>query len=84
MKKAFPKPYWANTSSNSIIRELVERADNAVKEQIENLIGGGTIEMTVHGDMLDEFMRLESVMAQMKRETEKEQGKNIESKSRSL
>lgn len=35
-------------------------------------------------DMLDEFMRLESVVAQMKRETEKEQGKKIESKSRSL
>lgn len=35
-------------------------------------------------DMLNEFMRLESVVAQMKRETEKEQGKKIESKSRSL
>lgn len=35
-------------------------------------------------DMLDEFMRLESVVAQMKRENEKEQGKKIESKSRSL
>ena len=35
-------------------------------------------------DMLDEFMRLESVVAQMKRETEKEQGKKIEAKSRSL
>lgn len=38
-------------------------------------------------DMLDEFMRLESVVAQMKREereAEKEQDKKIESKSRSL
>lgn len=35
-------------------------------------------------DMLNEFMRLEFVVAQMKRETEKEQGKKIESKSRSL
>lgn len=48
---AFPKPYWANTSSNNIIRELVERADNVVKEQVENLIGGGTIEMAVHEDI---------------------------------
>lgn len=24
----YPKPYWSNTSSNSIIRELVEKADN--------------------------------------------------------
>lgn len=35
-------------------------------------------------DMLDEFMRLESVVARMKREAEKEQDKKIESKSRSL
>ena len=38
-------------------------------------------------DILDEFMRLESVVAQMKREkreAEKEQDKKIEPKSRSL
>ena len=38
-------------------------------------------------DMLDEFMRLESVVAQIKREekeAEKEQDKKIEPKSRSL
>ena len=35
-------------------------------------------------DMLDEFMRLESVVAQMERENEKEQDKKIEPKSRSL
>ncbi len=35
-------------------------------------------------DMLDEFMRLESVVAQMKRKIGKEQSKKIASKSRSL
>ena len=38
----FPKPYWSNTSSNSIIRELVEHADMATRQEIELLIAGGT------------------------------------------
>lgn len=50
-KDAYPKPYWANTSSNSIIRELVEYADSAVKQEIEDLIEGKTIEKPVHEDI---------------------------------
>ncbi|MGN0485518.1 MAG: AAA family ATPase [Lachnospiraceae bacterium] len=49
--QAFPKPYWSNTSSNSIIRELVEEADSDTKEEIEQLIGGKTIEKPVHEDI---------------------------------
>lgn len=48
---AKPKPYWANTSSNSIIRELVEHADNSVKQEMEILIEGGTIEKPVHEEI---------------------------------
>lgn len=29
----FPKPYWSYTSSNSIVRELVENADNDTKKE---------------------------------------------------
>lgn len=47
----FPKPYWSNTSSNSIIRELVEGADSDTKEEIEMLIDGKTIEKPVHEDI---------------------------------
>lgn len=50
-KAAIPKPYWANTSSNSIIRELIERADDTVKQEIENLLEGGTIEKPIHEDI---------------------------------
>ena len=49
--ETFPKPYWSNTSSNSIIRELVERADMATRQEIELLIAGGTIEKPVHEDI---------------------------------
>lgn len=47
----FPKPYWANTSSNSIIRELVENADAVTKDEMEQLINGGTIEKPVHEEI---------------------------------
>ncbi|MEY8392156.1 AAA family ATPase [Lachnospiraceae bacterium] len=49
--EAFPKPYWANTSSNSIIRELIEHADHAVKQEIEDLIEGKTIVKPIHEDI---------------------------------
>lgn len=48
---AFPKPYWANVSSNSIVRDLLERADNAVRTELESLIAGGTIKKQVHEDI---------------------------------
>lgn len=48
---AFPKPYWSNTSSNTIVRELVESADEGVKGEIEKLIAGENIEKPVHEDI---------------------------------
>lgn len=48
---AFPKPYWSNTSSNSIVKDLVEQADSDTKEEIEKLIAGGIIEKPVHEDI---------------------------------
>lgn len=50
-KNEFPRPYWSNTSSNSIVRTLVERADLSVKQEIESLIEGGTITKPIHEDI---------------------------------
>ena len=47
----FPKPYWSNTPSNSIIRELIENADDDTRQELEELIGGRTIEKPVHEDI---------------------------------
>ncbi len=47
----FPSSYWANTSSNSIVRSLIERADSVTKKEIESLIEGKTIEKKVHEDI---------------------------------
>ncbi len=47
----FALPYWSNTSSNSIIREMVGEADQKAKADLETLINGGTIEKQVHEDI---------------------------------
>lgn len=55
-KKTFAKPYWSNTSSNSIVRTLIERADITVKQEIEALIAGQTITKPIHEDITYEDM----------------------------
>ncbi len=47
----YPKAYWANTSSNSIVRKLIEMADEDTKKEIEDLIEGKTIEKPIHEDI---------------------------------
>ena len=47
----FPSSYWANTSSNSIVRKLIEIADEDTKREIEALIEGKTIEKPIHEDI---------------------------------
>lgn len=50
-KNEYPSSYWANTSSNSIVKSLIERADDETKAEIETLIEGKTIEKPVHEDI---------------------------------
>lgn len=51
LPNAFPEPYWSNTSSNSIIKDLIYHSDEKVKEELEILISGGTIEKQIHEDI---------------------------------
>ncbi len=50
-KNQYPKAYWANTSSNSIVRKLIEAADEDAKMEIEELIEGKSIEKPIHEDI---------------------------------
>lgn len=50
-KITYPRPYWANTSSNSIIRELIEKADDNAKAEIEDLMSGETLVKQIHEDI---------------------------------
>lgn len=46
-----PRAYWSNTSSNNIIRSLIERADMSTRAEIEELICGNMIEKPIHEDI---------------------------------
>ena len=54
---AFPHPYWVNTSSNDIIRELIVRSDRETKGHIERLLSGGTLDIQVHEEVTYGDMR---------------------------
>lgn len=45
---AFPRPYWINTSSNDIIKNMIARADRETKGQIEMLLAGIPMDIQVH------------------------------------
>lgn len=49
--QAFPRPYWINTSSNDIIKDMVAGADRETKGQIEMLLDGGTLDIQVHEEI---------------------------------
>lgn len=43
-----PEPYWSNTSSNSVVRDLVLHADAVTTSQLYNLLDkGGTVRSTL-------------------------------------
>ena len=50
-ENAFPTAAWSNTSSNQIVKDLIERADGKVREEIQRLMNGGTIEKKIHEDI---------------------------------
>ncbi len=48
---AFPRPYWINTSSNDIIKDLIVHADRETKMQIERLLFGENLDIQVHEEI---------------------------------
>lgn len=53
---AFPHPYWINTSSNDIIKDMIADADMETKGQIEALLRGETLDIQVHEEITYEDM----------------------------
>ena len=48
---ALPAPYWKNTSSNSIVKELIEEGSEGIRGEIENLIAGEYLEKPIHEEV---------------------------------
>lgn len=57
---AFPVSYWGNTSSNSIIKDLILKANATTKEEIEKLLDGKPIVKQIHEDIT--YMEIENSM----------------------
>lgn len=53
---AFPRPYWINTSSNDIIKDMIAEAGREAQGQIEVLLNGGTLDIQVHEEVTYEDM----------------------------
>jgi hypothetical protein len=47
----YPKPHWANTSGNDIVRKLIDMAGNEAKTELGTLVSGGYISKTIHEDI---------------------------------
>lgn len=48
---ALPKNYWANTSGNDLIRRLLRQANLSVKDEVEELLGGGQVTKRVKQEL---------------------------------
>ena len=48
---AKPQTYWINSSGNSLVRRLINRADSSTKDEIERLIAGEAIEKVIRQDL---------------------------------
>ena len=52
VKTAMPAPYWSNTSSNSIIRQLIINADEDTRDIVEDLVNGRSVTAPIHENMV--------------------------------
>ena len=48
---AEPENYWANTSGNDLIRRLLKKANQSTRNEIEQLLNGGTIIKTIRQEL---------------------------------
>ena len=48
---ARPQNYWVNTSSNSIIRKFIDKADGKTRDEIESLINGASIRKKIRQEL---------------------------------
>ncbi|MCM1223684.1 MAG: ATP-binding protein [Lachnospiraceae bacterium] len=55
-----PDAYWVNTSSNSIIHELIVKSDRRIRDDIETLIRGDSIDKPLYKDITYVNMNVKS------------------------
>nr|VFJ42482.1 MAG: PD-(D/E)XK nuclease superfamily protein [Candidatus Kentron sp. DK] len=50
-RPAPPAPHWVNTSSNDLVRDLLESGGAEIREDLEALLAGGSVECEVTEDL---------------------------------
>ena len=83
--RQFPEPYWSNTSSNQIIKDMVWHADEDMRKELNTLIEGGTIEKIVHENITyddiheseDNLWNFLYFTGYMKKVSERQVGKDV-------
>ena len=83
--RQFPEPYWSNTSSNQIIKDMVWQADEGMKIELESLIEGGTIEKIIHENITyddiheseDNLWNFLFFTGYMKKVSERQEGEDV-------
>ncbi|TGN99649.1 hypothetical protein PN36_35320, partial [Candidatus Thiomargarita nelsonii] len=48
----FPRPYWINTGSNALLRDLITHSETGFQAQIETLLAGGTIQTPLNENIV--------------------------------
>lgn len=66
-EKAYPRNYWANSSGNAMVRRFIDKAENATRQEIEQLIEGKSVVKRIHmeltyGELDDTIDNLWSVL----------------------
>ncbi len=63
---ALPRLYWANSSENSVVRNIIERSTNTVRDQIETLINGGSVKKELVPEMTYKDLEADNQEEQLK------------------
>ena len=48
----FPRPYWINTASDSLLRDIITRTEPGFQEHIETLLAGGTVKSELNENIV--------------------------------
>ncbi len=59
-KNHIPQTYWVNTSSNNIIHELITKSDRRIRDDIEKLLTGKSIDKPLYDDITYTNMNVKS------------------------
>ena len=50
-RKSIPENYWANTSSNDMVRLFIDKADQTTRNEIERLVAGESIQKEIRPEL---------------------------------